>query len=260
MNQSRTIKIFKYSIYILLSVIVVWSSNNLSITWDRFINSFPQIARILTLMFPPDLSSEMLTRVFVKLEETIWIAWVGTIIGIVFSIPFGYFASSNLFPSFIWGPFKTISVIIRAIPELIIAYILIPVTGLGALTGTLAIGIGTIGTFGKWQSELTEEIEYGQREALMAVGASSIVETRWAVVPQILPSLLSFYIYRFEINIRASAILGLIGAGGIGAELLGQFFYRDYPKAGTVVLITVIVVIIIDQISSKIRNKIIEGQ
>ena len=65
---------------------------------------------------------------------------------------------------------------------------------------------------------------------------------------------------QLEINIRASAILGLIGAGGIGAELLGQFFYRDYPKAGTVVLVTVIVVIIIDQISSKIRNKIIEGQ
>ena len=157
------------------------------------------------------------------------------------------------------GPFKSLLVIIRAIPELIIAYVLIPITGLGALTGTLAIGIGSIGTLGKWQSELSEEVDFGQREAVIATGATSVVESRWAVLPQVLPSLLSFYLYRFEINIRASAILGLIGAGGIGAELLGQFQYRDFPRAGTVVLFTVLVVVIIDEISSRIRSKIIEG-
>jgi len=257
-TDNRT-KYIRLGFYILLGVVVFWSSSDLSITWERFVSSLPKVAKIFSLMIPPDLSTEMITRVFIKLEETIWIAWVGTIIGIIFSIPLGFLASSNLFPNFVWGPFKSLLVIIRAIPELIIAYVLIPITGLGALTGTLAIGIGSIGTLGKWQSELSEEVDFGQREAVIATGATSVVESRWAVLPQVLPSLLSFYLYRFEINIRASAILGLIGAGGIGAELLGQFQYRDFPRAGTVVLFTVLVVVIIDEISSRIRSKIIEG-
>jgi phosphonate transport system permease protein len=154
---------------------------------------------------------------------------------------------------------RPIFIIIRAVPELLLAMILIPVTGLGAWTGALALGIHSIGTLGKLSSEMIEGIDKGPVEAVGGVGGGWLTKVRFGVMPQVMPTILAYWLYRFEINIRASAVLGAIGAGGIGAELVAQMQFNNYARVGTVLFLTVIVVLTIDTVSARLRRRIISG-
>ena len=149
---------------------------------------------------------------------------------------------------------------IRAVPELILALIVfIPLVGLGPAAGALAIGIHSIGTLGKLTSEAIESIDPGPVEAARAVGGGRLAVQRWGVIPQVLPEIVAFWLYRFEINIRAAGVLGIVGAGGIGALLANTLFYRRWDKAGMAVLVIIVATILIDQASGWVRRRIIEG-
>ena len=155
---------------------------------------------------------------------------------------------------------KQILNIIRAFPELILAFVLLPITGLGPLTGTLAVGIHSIGTLGKLSSEVIEGIDDGPLESIKSSGGSKLNVLFFGVVPQVMPTITSYWLYRFEINLRASAVLGIVGAGGVGAELINQLRFRDFPRAGTVLVVTILMVLIVDTISAAIRRRIIKGR
>ena len=146
------------------------------------------------------------------------------------------------------------------IPMLILAFVFLPITGLGPLTGTLAVGIHSIGTLGKLSSEVIEGIDEGPLESIKSSGGSKITELLFGVVPQVMPTITSYWLYRFEINLRASAVLGVVGAGGVGAELINQLRFRDFPRAGTVLVVTILMVLIVDTISAAIRKRIIKGR
>jgi phosphonate transport system permease protein len=137
--------------------------------------------------------------------------------------------------------------------------VLIPVTGLGAWTGTLALGIHSIGTLGKLSSEELEGINPGPVEAIAGVGGSKLAQIRFGVLPQVMPTIMAYWLYRFEINIRASAVLGAVGVGGIGAELIAQMQFRNFERVGTVLFLTIAVVLVIDTISARLRRRIITG-
>lgn len=218
--------------------------------------------RIWTLvgaLFPPDWSAAGTT--FEKILESLYIAWVGTIIGATFSFPLALIAATNTAPRWVAAPVRGILSGIRAFPELVLGVILIPSFGLGAFTGTLAIGLHSIGTLGKLTSEVVEGIDEGPLEAMQASGGTKLNQIRYGVLPQAMPTILSYWLYRFEINVRASAVLGVIGAGGVGAELVGRLRFRaDWPKAGTVLILTVATVLVIDATSGAIRRRIISGQ
>ena len=126
---------------------------------------------------------------------------------------------------------KQILNIIRAFPELLLAFVFLPITGLGALTGTLAIGIHSIGTLGKLSSEVIEGIDEGPLEAIKASGGSKSNELIFGVIPQVMPTIIAYWLYRFEINLRASAVHGVIGAGGVGQELINQLRFRAFDRA-----------------------------
>ncbi len=136
---------------------------------------------------------------------------------------------------------------------------MLPIFGLGPLAGALAIGVGSIGTLGKLTSEAIESVPPGPSEALRAAGASTLQRLRFAVTPQILPEVIAFWLYRFEINIRASAILGILGAGGVGSLLAQVFERRDWERVGITLAVIIIVTIIVDQISGAVRHRVIEG-
>ncbi len=192
--------------------------------------------------------------------ESLQIAWVGTVIGAVLSFPIAFLAASTVAPR--WAVFLTRQFlnIVRAIPELVLAIaIMLPVFGLGPLAGALAIGVGSVGTLGKLTAEAIESVPRGPGEALTASGASTVQKLRWAVVPQILPEVIAFWLYRFEINIRASAILGVLGAGGIGSLLAQVFERRDWERIGITLAVIIIVTIIVDQISASVRHRVISG-
>ncbi|HAQ60357.1 MAG TPA: phosphonate ABC transporter, permease protein PhnE [Microbacterium sp.] len=192
--------------------------------------------------------------------DSVYIAWVGTLIGAVLSLPLGFLAARNVAPAWIVGIVRTILNVIRAIPEFIIAIVfLLPLYGFEPSAGAIALGIGSVGTLGKLTSEAIEGLRPGPVEALRATGASALSVLRWGMLPQVLPEVIAFWLYRFEINIRAGAILGALGLGGIGFLLDQLFNGREWARLGIALVVTIVVTIIVDQLSAAVRHRIIDG-
>jgi phosphonate transport system permease protein len=232
----------------------------LGVSLDRLGSAPGDIWNIVHRLVPPDLSPETVQRALPKVMESLFIAWVGTLMAAVLSLPLALLAARNVTGKVTSAIIRQLFIIIRAIPELLLAMILIPVTGLGPWTGTLAIGLHSVGTLGKLSSEMIEGIDKGPVEAVAGVGGGWLTQVRFGVLPQVMPTILAYWLYRFEINIRASAVLGAIGAGGIGAELVAQMQFNNYARVGTVLFLTVVVVLAIDTVSAKLRRRIITGR
>ncbi len=259
-KMPRGPRIFRWAVAIVILVPALWSALGLDVSLDRLLSAPGDVLGVLIRLFPPDLSAEALQRAIPKMLESVFIAWVGTMIGAAVSFPLAFFAAKNIAPVTVNTGIRQLLNAIRAVPELLVAMVLIPVTGLGAWTGTLALGIHSIGTLGKLSSEVIEGIDQGPVDAIAATGGTRIQRMRFGVVPQVMPNIVAYWLYRFEINIRASAVLGLVGAGGIGAELQSQLRFRAFSRAGTVLFITVAVVLIVDMISARLRRRIITGR
>ncbi len=189
--------------------------------------------------------------------ETIAIAISGTFVSAVISIPFALLASQNIVGKRVSVAGKFIITLIRTFPELILALIFISVVGPGAPAGILALGIHSIGMLGKLFSEAIESMDMGVKEALESCGGSSPEVLFRAVLPQVSPELISYTMYRFEINMRAASTLGLVGAGGIGAPLIFAIRTRAWPRAMIIVMVLIVTVSIIDMISSRIRKRLV---
>ena len=244
---------------LLLIVGAVWSLTGLDITLDRVLGAPGDAWNIFKRLWPPAMGEALDRGVVGKVFESVYIAWIGTIIGAVLSLPLAFLAATNVAPRWIRIPVRQLFNAIRAVPELIVAVIFIPITGLGPWAGTLAIGLHSVGTLGKWATETIEGIDTGPLEAVEATGGRWVSGMRWGVLPQIMPIVASFWLFRFEINVRASAVLGMIGAGGVGAELVSQLRFRNFAAVGAVLGITVLVVLTIDSLSAAVRRRIIAG-
>lgn len=253
-------KVFRWVITVVILIPVIWASMGLELSRERLFGAPASIWNTLRAMVPPDLSPEVVQRALPKVMESLFIAWVGTMIAAAFSLPLAVIGARNMSTRTVSGFVQNLFVLIRAFPELLVAMILIPVTGLGPLTGVLAIGIHSIGTLGKLSSEVTEGIDPGPVEAIASVGGGRFSQIRFGVLPQVMPVIVAYWLYRFEINIRASAVLGIVGAGGIGLELVQQMQFRNFSRVGTVLFLTIVVVLIIDMVSARLRRRIITGR
>jgi len=253
----------KWTRWLIVAVLVIpaiWAALGLGVSLERILSAPADMWNIIKAMFPPDFSSKQLGRTFPKVLESLYIAWIGTMIGALFSFLLSFAAAKNLSPRWLTFIIRNLFNAIRAFPELLLAFIFLPIFGLGPWTGTLAIGLHSIGTLGKLSSEVIEGIDAGPLEAIDSAGGRRISVMRFGVLPQVLPSIVAYWLYRFEINLRVSAFLGVIGAGGVGAELVSQLRFRNFPAAGTVLLVTIAVVLVIDTVSSMIRSRIIAGK
>lgn len=252
-------RLFRWAITVAIVIPAIWSALGLNVPLQRLAEAPGDIITVLRQLVPPDMSAEALQRAVPKMLESLYIAWIGTLIGAFFSFPLAFLAAKNVTPSAVSNTTRQVLNAIRAVPELLVAMVLIPVTGLGPWTGTLALGIHSIGTLGKLSSEVIEGIDPGPVQAVASAGGTWIQRMRFAIIPQVMPNIVAYWLYRFEVNIRASAVLGIVGAGGIGAELVSQLRFRDFPRAGTVLFITVIVVLLVDMTSGRLRRRIISG-
>ncbi|OZM58189.1 phosphonate ABC transporter, permease protein PhnE [Lottiidibacillus patelloidae] len=191
-----------------------------------------------------------------KMVETIFIAYAGTLIAALLAVPFAFLAAKNMSGKFS-STGKFILNAIRAFPEIILAIIFVGSFGLGPIAGIMAIGIHSIGMLGKLYSEVIESIDMSVVEALEASGANKL-QTIWhGVIPQVIPECSSYAIYRFEIDVRASSVLGIVGAGGIGAPLIIAAQMRDWELVGMILIVIIVVVTIIDFLSAYLRKKIV---
>jgi phosphonate transport system permease protein len=175
------------------------------------------------------------------------------------AIPLSFFAAENLVGRPAAWVMRQVFNVLRAVPEVILAIALIPIFGLTPMAGVLAIAIGSVGTLGKLFYEVAEAIQRGPLEAVDAVGGSLIQRFRWGVIPQLLPEYASFVLYRFEVNIRASAVMGLIGAGGIGNDVAQALRFKEFGIAGLGLVIIILGTIAIDYLSGLVRSRIIRG-
>ena len=252
-------RLFRWAMIVAVVIPALWGAAGLGLDLERVKSAPSDIWRVLARLAQPDLSPEAVQRALPKVMESFFIAWIGTMIGALLSFPLSFLAAKNISPGLLNNVVRQFLNAVRAVPEVLVAMVLIPVTGLGAWTGTLALGIHSIGNLGKLSSEVIEGIDQGPVDAVAAVGGGKIARMRFAVVPQVMPNILAYWLYRFEINIRASAVLGVVGAGGIGAELIAQLRFHDFARAGTVLFLTVFAVLVVDMISARIRRRIISG-
>lgn len=195
------------------------------------------------------------------LWETLAIALLGTAISVVLMIPFAIWASRNLVRTRLFSGASTFVLsLIRTFPEIIMAIIFIKAVGPGAFAGVLTIGINSIGMLGKLNAEAIEDLDMGPSEALKACGANRLQTIWYAIVPQAIPSYLSFALFRLEINVRSAAILGAVGAGGIGTPLIFALEGRSWNRVGIILLGIIVMVTIIDWISGTLRRRLVQGK
>jgi len=192
------------------------------------------------------------------LIDTINMAAVATLFGTCFAVVLAFISSSNLsiFPPLI-PVARRLMDITRAFPELIIALFLIFVLGASPVPAIIAIAFHTSGALGKLFSEVNENIDRGPLDGLTAAGASWFQRMRFGVLPQVLPNYVSYALLRFEINIRASAILGFVGAGGIGQELRKAISWSQGAETSALFVLLFLTIVAIDQISSYLRHRLV---
>ena len=220
-----------------------------------FSNSSKYFADILGRMIPPDFSN--FESLFFSMLETIEIAILGTFLAIVISIPIALFSARNLAPNFfIFLIARTITIFFRAIPEFIMAMILVIAIGFGAMPGVLALGFHTMGFLAKFYAEDIEHVNKGPIEALRSSGASKRQMIAFAIIPQIIPSFIANNLYILDRNVRMATMLGIVGAGGIGYELQSSFRMFEYQRVSAIIIIIFITIFLIDHISSFIRSKV----
>jgi len=147
--------------------------------------------------------------------------------------------------------------LLRTIPDLLLAAIFVAIFGLGLIPGILALAVFSVGLIAKLTYESLETIDRGPLEAMTSVGASKLQWIAFGVVPQILPHFISYVLYTFEINVRAAAVLGLVGAGGIGLYYEKTLGFLEYDKTNSIILLTLAVVLAIDYFSTKLREKLL---
>ena len=222
---------------------------------ELFTDSSKYFGDILGRMSPPDFSN--LKSLLLAMFETIEIAFLGTFIAITLSIPVGLFSARNLAPNYsIFLIARIITIFFRAIPEFIIAMILVIAVGFGAIPGVLALGLHTMGFLAKFYAEDIEHVNKGPIEALKSSGASKRQIISFAIIPQIIPSFVANNLYILDRNIRMATMLGIVGAGGIGYELQSSFRMFEYQKVSAIIIIIFVTIFLIDHLSSYIRSKI----
>ena len=239
--------------------LVWWSATGIDAKWSRLIEAPGDMWTLFRVMFS-SMEASQIPELMSAMWESISIAWLGTIIAAIFAVPLSFLAAENLVGRPVAWITRQVFNVLRAIPEIILALAFIPVFGLRPMAGVLAIGVGSIGTLGKLFYEIIEGINTGPVEAVDAVGASRLQRLRWGVLPQVTPEITSFLLYRFEVNIRASAVLGLVGAGGIGSDLAEALKFKDFGTAGLGLIIVVLGTICVDTISGAVRRRIVSGK
>jgi phosphonate transport system permease protein len=238
---------------VLLVVVSLWVTKVNPITavldvrqiWDTFV-----------LYFPPDFSTDQAGLISGTLQS-ISVATVATIVGLLFALPIGLAASRNVASPWVYRITRGFLVIVRAVPELILAIVFVVAVGLGLVAGTFALIVGTVGFLSKLVADGIEEVNPQPREAVLSAGAAKMQETVTSVILPAAPALVGNSMYMLDVNFRSSTVLGLVGGGGIGFILYQSIQVLAYRTTGAIIISTFAVVLILEVITNWIRKQVI---
>ncbi|MSQ28459.1 MAG: phosphonate ABC transporter, permease protein PhnE [Dehalococcoidia bacterium] len=240
----------------LLAVLVATLSNLGLLNLDLLVRGAGNIAVFVAAMFPPNLA--VLERVSWALLETLQIAYVGTALGAVLALPMAFLATGTLFGPRVTAPTRFALAFVRTIPALLWGIVFVVAVGLGPAAGALGIGLYTLGYLGKLFYEIFEGVDPEVLEAVRGVGCNRLQLARFAVLPEAANGVLAQLLFMFEYNVRASSIMGFVGAGGVGYYMLGYIQLLRYDALMTAILVTLVVVLFIDWLSRRIRGLFIQ--
>ena len=232
-----------------------WSADGAQLSWSELAAGLPQIADFLGRTLPPD--THILGRLLAPALETVQIAVWGTLLAVLPAIPLSFLAARNL-QSRRWvyqGTRQALNVV-RSINELILALVFVSAVGLGPFPGVLALALHGAGMLGKFFADAIEEIDQGPLEALRATGARPLQVIVFGVLPQVVTAWIAVVLYRFEVNLRSATVLGMVGAGGLGFELVSSLKLFRYTETATCIIVITVMVIVADTLSSQLRHRI----
>jgi phosphonate transport system permease protein len=235
------------------ALFLVVSIGTMEVNWERVAAGLPRAERFIAGFFPPDFTSKS-SDIWEGIIESLWMTVVSTVIGILLSIPVGLGAARNLSPRYVYLFSRGILAVSRSFPEIIIALFAVKLFGFGPFAGIIALSIGSIGFYGKLLAEDIEDMDPVQAEAVKATGASWFQWLNYSVQPQVMPRMIGLAMYRFDINFRESAVLGLVGAGGIGATLLTSFDRYEFSTSAAILLVIIGIVMVVEYSSGYIRK------
>ena len=238
-----------------LIVALAWAAWDTGADPARLARGLPWMLDFLRRMLPPDLS--VLPAALLGALKTVEIALLGTAVAAALALPLGFVSARNVAVPALFHPARVVLNVLRSVDTLVYALVFVAAVGLGPFPGVLAVIAYTTTSLAKLYSEAIEGIERGPVDAITATGATRLQILRFGVLPQVLPLFLSYVLYRLETNIRAATVLGFVGAGGIGFYLQTYLRMIDYPAASTVLLVTVVMVVAIDALSSTLRRRLV---
>jgi phosphonate transport system permease protein len=247
--------LINYGWYLGIVFIAVWSVSNLDIPWFYFLDAHVQATDLIVRMYPPDWAH--LSRIADPLIETIHIATLGTAITFVIAFPLAFLAARNTSPNVTtWFIARFILVTSRSVNTVVWGLLFVAMFGPGPVAGIWAVAARSIGFVGKLIAEAIEEIDEGTVEAIEATGASRLQVLLVGVIPQVLPVVLGTIVYRWDINIRESTVLGFVGAGGIGIQLYASINQFAWQQVSVMLLAVLGVVLISEFVSATMRKHI----
>ncbi|HBX38846.1 MAG TPA: phosphonate ABC transporter, permease protein PhnE [Pseudohongiella sp.] len=236
---------------VLAYVIAAWLS--VDVNWDRVAQGMDRGVEFIASFMSPDFVSRS-GEIFVGLQESLTMTFTATIIGVLLAVPVGLGAARNIAPAPVYYICRTIIALSRTFQEIIIAILFVAMFGFGPLAGVITLAFATIGFMAKL---LAEDIEDAQREPLEAIRATGGTWLQWvnyAVQPQVMPRLIGLSLYRLDINFRESAVIGIVGAGGIGATLNTSINRYDYDTSAAILLLIIAIVLLSEYFSGYVRR------
>lgn len=247
--------LLRWSLTVGAIVYLALAIGSMEVNWARVYEGLDRGMQFVLGFANPDFSSR---AVDIKegLIESIEMTIASTVVGILISIPIGLGAARNISPLPVYFICRGIVAVSRALNEIIVAILLVAIFGFGPLAGFLTLSFATIGFLAKLLAEEIEDMDRVQAEAVRATGSTWMQWINYGVLPQIMPRLIGLSIYRLDINFRESAVLGLVGAGGIGATLNTAFDRYEFDTAAAILLIIIIIVMALEYLSGIIRAKV----
>src|SRR5689334_5932039 len=223
------------------------------VNWTRVWEGLPRGAAFVSAFFPPDFVSRW-DEIVEGIAESLWMTVISTVVGIALSIPVGIGAAKNIAPAPVYYFCRAVLAISRSFQEIILAIFFVKLFGFGPFAGMVTLAFATIGFYGKLLAEDIEDMDAAQAEAVRATGAGFLQWINFGVQPQVMPRMIGLALYRLDINFRESAVLGIVGAGGIGATLNTSFDRYEFDSAAAILLIIIGIVMVVEYSSGFLRR------
>lgn len=243
----------RYAIYAGTLVYLVLAVGTLDVNWARLAEGMQRGAKFVYAFMHPNFASRW-PEILQGMQESLTMTLTATVVGIMISVPVGLGAAKNLAPAWIYYPCRGLVAVSRSLQEVIIAILFVVMVGFGPFAGFLTISFATIGFLSKLLAEDIESIDPGPVEAIRATGAGWAQLVNYGVQPQVMPRLIGLCLYRLDINFRESAVIGIVGAGGIGATLNTAMDRYEFDVAAAILLIIIFIVMVSEYSSGFVRK------